>query len=484
MSTVDDGAFDLDAALVLVRVDPRRGCAELHRLLAGEAAAYARALGVRDVADVLDEVFDRAFQGVATFAGHGRDFRLAVFGLTAEVADEHLGDTRGTELGVAVLLGVLGCSVSDAAAISGTTPAFVEANRPASAAFRYHRRRFRLDQPPTPGPVLQVHLDPRARHLPPADAEPATTDRSSRTSRRWAIAAALILLLGVVSVIGIAGTSDNPADEVALTATSPDVIVSNPQPTPPAVEVADESDRPDDRSAPGRATPDPVRALEVDPTTWSYDVRSAGRVWGTIDDSGTLAATVVAATGWSVEVDEDTPPWLQATFTNGADTIRFLAIADGAAVRVWVFDLDRADDEELAAAPIATPTPQRPRPRPTPTPDPTPRESPAPRPEPAPPEGGGDLAPPTPSPTPAPPEPTPDQTPTPDESPTPDASPTPDEPDPDPTPDEPDPDPTPDDPDDEESDNSGPGGGGPDPDPDQSGRGSGSSSGASGGDED
>ena len=59
MNAVDDGAFDLDAALVLVRVDPRRGCAELHRLLAGEVAAYSRALGVIDVGDHVDEVFDR-----------------------------------------------------------------------------------------------------------------------------------------------------------------------------------------------------------------------------------------------------------------------------------------------------------------------------------------------------------------------------------------------------------------------------------------
>lgn len=483
MSTVDDGAFDLDAALVLVRVDPRRGCAELHRLLAGEAAAYARSLGVQDVADHLDEVFGRAFQGVATFAGHGRDFRLSVLGLTSEVAEERLGAVRGTELGVAVLLGVLGCSTADAATVTGTSLGFVEANRPASATSRYHRRRFPLDQPPQPGPNLRRHLDPRSRHLPTNDASGSTAVPAPRrhVSGRRVAAAAVALLLGVAVTAALVGRTEGSVDTETVSTAATDVIVSNPQPTPPpAQEPAPRSPTVGDPAS-TRPTPDPVRAIETDPTAWSYDVRTAGRATGTIDDAGHLAATVVPSPGWTVEVDEDTPPWLQATFTDGAHTIRFLAIADGPAVRVWVFDLGRSgDDDELAAPPAVTPTPQRPRP--TPTPSPTPGESPPPRPQPTPPEGGGDLAAPTPQPTPTPPrvEPTPDESPTPDEGPTPDASPSPDE---SPTPDEPDPDPTPDDPDDEESGNSGPGGGGPDPDPDRSGQGSGSSGGATGGDE-
>ena len=501
MNAVDDGAFDLDAALVLVRVDPRRGCAELHRLLAGEVAAYSRALGVIDVGDHVDEVFDRTFRESEAFAGHGRDFRMHLLATTADTAHERLGPATGTELGIAVLLGVMRCTVVDAAAISGRSQAFVAANRPGPTATRYHRRRFCVDDPPEPGPALTVHMGPRPPHLPlpgsPRDVS-AGPAGPRRNRARWAAVAALLLTAGAVATEVVGGRSESDADTVALAGTA--VVVSNPTPSIAAPSAGDAAaaSGPETRSAANDTARTP--AEDGEPTAWSYDVGAVGRVVGTIDDHGHLHATAAPAPGWDVDVDEDTPPWFQATFTDGVVELRFLAIADGGVVRVWVFDLstDNHDDhDDVVAPPSATP---RPNPRPpasTPTPEPRPRdlpaESPPPHPEPAPPEGGGDRAdatptPPAPRPTPDEPDatPTPDDpvaTPTPDNDDEPDEPPTPDDPDepdepddPDetPTPDDPAESPTPDDSDDEGSGNSGRGGGSGS-DPDRSGSGSGAS---------
>ena len=481
MTTVADGAFDLDAAFVLVQVDPRRGCAELYRLLAGEVAGFSRALGVDDVGGAVDEVFDRAFTSIADFPGHARDFRLDVLRTTAAIARERSDDDNGSERAAAVLFSAFGCSADDVALITGLSPDLVAACEPRPAAQRDHRRRFRLDDPPAPGPAVTAHLRPRGLRCENGGSAGASVPSPAPTSVEPFRPKRLVAigLVGIVFSLGLAvvadvGNSPRPVEPLATTGS--DVVLTHadatPRPTPDPV------DRP--RNSSGRIEREaPASADDTRFAAWSYDLGEAGRVVGTID-ADMLDATMEPAAGWTVDVDLDTPPWLQATFTDGTSRVRFLAIAEGSTVRVWVFDLDprTTGNEVHPSSPPPTVSPADPPARPRPTPTPTPRQ-PSPslpqRPDPAEPEAEEDLADPTPVPspspteTPAPTPPDPDTTPTPNTTPTPDepdTTPTPDDPDePDTTPtpddpDEPDTTPTPDDPDEpdeERSGNSGPG---------------------------
>ena len=120
----------------------------------GEVAGFSRALGVDDVGGAVDEVFDRAFTSIADFPGHARDFRLDVLRTTAAIARERSDDDNGSERAAAVLFSAFGCSADDVALITGLSPDVVAACEPRPAAQRDHRRRFRLDDPPAPGPAV------------------------------------------------------------------------------------------------------------------------------------------------------------------------------------------------------------------------------------------------------------------------------------------------------------------------------------------
>lgn len=73
---------ELDDALELARESGTVGFTMLYRLLAAEIAAFSRARGVRDVDDLVNEVFLGAFRGLGNFSGSGADFRAYVYRIT------------------------------------------------------------------------------------------------------------------------------------------------------------------------------------------------------------------------------------------------------------------------------------------------------------------------------------------------------------------------------------------------------------------
>ena len=74
-----NASSELDEALGLARDRGTAGFTLLYRLLAGEVAGFCRARGVKDVDDLVNEVFLGAFRGMDTFTGSGSDFRAYVY---------------------------------------------------------------------------------------------------------------------------------------------------------------------------------------------------------------------------------------------------------------------------------------------------------------------------------------------------------------------------------------------------------------------
>ncbi|MFA9566175.1 MAG: RNA polymerase sigma factor [Acidimicrobiales bacterium] len=95
--TVAPGTADrgLDRYLTAARAGDERGFTGLYRDQAGKVAAYVRSRGVRDVDDVVNEVFLGAFRNLDTFEGDGTAFRAWLFGIAwNKTADWHRRASR------------------------------------------------------------------------------------------------------------------------------------------------------------------------------------------------------------------------------------------------------------------------------------------------------------------------------------------------------------------------------------------------------
>jgi RNA polymerase sigma-70 factor (ECF subfamily) len=71
----------LAASVEAAKSGDDRAFANLYHLLAGKVAGYVRSLGVREVDDVVNEIFLGAFRGLHSFVGDGAGFRTWLFSI-------------------------------------------------------------------------------------------------------------------------------------------------------------------------------------------------------------------------------------------------------------------------------------------------------------------------------------------------------------------------------------------------------------------